>query len=51
MDLNKIREQGSQDVILKDGDIVIVEYGAVKNVLSGFLRGISSFVGFGYTIN
>ncbi|MFT5717138.1 MAG: polysaccharide export outer membrane protein [Oleiphilaceae bacterium] len=51
IDLNKVRNQKSDDLVLQDGDIVIVDYGQVKQVVSGFLNGVRSFVGFGYRIN
>ena len=51
VNLNKVRDQDGQDVRLEDGDIVIVDYGTAKRLVSGFLNGVRSFVGFGYTLN
>ena len=51
MDMNKVRNQNGEDLVLEDGDIVIVDYGAAKSVLSGIVNGVRSIVGFGYNLN
>ncbi len=51
VNLNKVRDQKGDDIVLQDGDIVIVDSGQVKQLLSGLLNGVKSFVGFGYTLN
>lgn len=51
VNLNKIRDQREDDLTLEDGDIVMVDYGTAKSVLSGVVRGITSIVGFGYNLN
>jgi polysaccharide export outer membrane protein len=51
INMNKVRNQDGEDLVLEDGDIVIVDYGAAKSVLSGFVRGVRSIVGFGYNLN
>jgi polysaccharide export outer membrane protein len=51
INLNKIRQQTEDDVVLQDGDIVIVNYGSGKRIVSGFVKGVTSFVGFGYNLN
>lgn len=51
VNLAKIREQREKDVVLKDGDIIVVGYNGIKRVASQVLKGVNSIVGFGYTIN
>lgn len=51
VDINGVRNQKTEDLILEDGDIVIVEHGVVKTLFSSFLKGVRSIVGFGYTLN
>ncbi len=47
----KIRDQKEEDVALKDGDIVVVEFSGIKKIASRFMRGVDSIVGFGYSLN
>jgi len=49
VNLGKIREQKSDDVELKDGDIVVVRYSAPKRFVTGFFNTIGRIVG--YRIN
>jgi polysaccharide export outer membrane protein len=51
INLNKVRDQQGEDIVLQDGDIVIVDYGTAKTIFSGFLNGVRSIVGFGYNLN
>ena len=51
VNLNKIREQRETDVFLRDGDIIVVSYSGTKRVVSQFLKGVNSIVGFGYSLN
>ncbi len=49
VNLNKIRSQESEDVILKDGDIVVVSYNLARRAVSGFFRAAGKVVG--YSLN
>jgi polysaccharide export outer membrane protein len=51
IDLNKVRDLKDEDVVLQDGDIVIVDSGQVKKIFAGVFNGITSVVGFGYNVN
>ena len=49
VDLTKIRNQKGDDVILKDGDIVAVNYSKSKRFVSGFFKAAGQI--FGYNLN
>ena len=49
VNLHKIRNQKDNDIVLLDGDIVVVGYSSTKRFLSGFFRGATNF--FGYELN
>ena len=49
VNLHKVRNQREDDVILQDGDIVVVDHSASKRFLTGFFRTAGQI--FGYNIN
>lgn len=49
VDLAKVRSQKADDVVLRDGDIVIVAYSGPKRFISGFFETAGRI--FGYSIN
>jgi len=46
VNLDKVRNQKTEDVVLKDGDIVVVSYSATKRFLSGFFRTAGQILGY-----
>ena len=49
VDLRRVRTQSGDDVVLQDGDIVVVNHSATKRFLSGFFRTAGQI--FGYNLN
>ncbi|MBX2846815.1 MAG: SLBB domain-containing protein [Acidiferrobacterales bacterium] len=49
VNLNEIRNQESEDLILKDGDIIVVSYNIARRAVSGFFRAAGRIVG--YSLN
>lgn len=49
VDLEAIRKQKGDNVVLKDGDVVVVGYNVAKRALSGFFNTVGSI--FGYSLN
>jgi len=49
VNLHKVRNQKGDDVILQDGDIVVVNHSTTKRFLSGFFRTAGQI--FGYNLN
>jgi polysaccharide export outer membrane protein len=48
VNLDEIRNQKSEDVVLNDGDIVVVSYSGTKRLISGFFRTAGQI--FGYSL-
>ena len=49
VNLRKVRNQDGDDVVLQDGDIVVVSHSATKRFLTGFFRTAGQI--FGYNLN
>jgi len=49
VNLNRVRTQRGDDVVLRDGDIVMVSYSATKRAISGFFRAAGQILG--YSLN
>ena len=49
VDIKKIRDQNGTDVVLKDGDIVAVNFSTPKRFMSGFFKAAGQI--FGYNLN
>jgi polysaccharide export outer membrane protein len=50
VDLDDVKDRPDHDVVLSDGDIVVVEDNALKSAVSGFFGGVRGLFGFGYTL-
>jgi polysaccharide export outer membrane protein len=51
VDLDKLRANESPNVVLKDGDIVLVPTNTVKAGFAGFWHGLAGIFGVGYSVN
>jgi len=49
VNLHKVRNQRGDDIVLTDGDIVVVDHSAAKRFLSGFFKTAGQI--FGYSLN
>ena len=49
VNLHKVRNQSKDDIVLHDGDIVVVDHSATKRFLTGFFRTAGQV--FGYNLN
>ena len=49
VNLNKVRKQRGEDVVLQNGDIVVVSYSVTKRALSGFFKAAGQILG--YSLN
>ncbi len=49
VNLNRVRKQKGDDVVLRDGDIVMVSFSATKRAISGFFRAAGQILG--YSLN
>ncbi|MFT4636263.1 MAG: polysaccharide export outer membrane protein [Arenicella sp.] len=49
INLNKIRTQQNEDIVLRDGDIVIVNFSGPKRFVTGFFNTVGNM--FGYRLN
>lgn len=48
VDLESVKSQSAPDLLLKDGDIVVVDTSTVKSTWAGFWRGFTGIFGVGY---
>jgi len=48
IDLEAVRDNGTTDLALEDGDIVVVQANGVKKTWSGFWKGLTGIFGIGY---
>jgi len=48
VDLESVRDNGTTDLALEDGDIVVVQANGIKKTWSGFWKGLSGIFGVGY---
>jgi len=49
VDLNSVRNQRGDDVVLQDGDIIVVDHSVTKRFLTGFFKTAGQI--FGYNLN
>ncbi|RTZ60735.1 MAG: hypothetical protein DSZ32_03045 [Gammaproteobacteria bacterium] len=50
VDVDKVRERKGEDIVLQDGDIIVVKANALKKGLAGFFKGISGVFSIGHSI-